>query len=631
MFGYNGKMAYIDLSDGHISDYPIKQEYYDLFLGGKTLAAKIIYDSFDKEVEAFSDENLIVITTSPLTGSTSPCSSRFNISTISPLTGLLVSSNCGGSFGLHLKKSGYDGLIISGRSPEPIYIDIENNNITIKCAKHLWGINTSEAQEKLGARNRGKLVIGIAGEHKVRYGAVISEERAAGRGGVGAVFGYKNLKGIIASGQSSIEMFDKDTFKKHNIKWINQLKAHPLTGKQLPNYGTAGLVSLMNYRNLLATKNYSSGQFEGFEEISGEKLAEEKLVKNKGCTTCPIQCGRQVMAYEKVVKGPELETLGLLGSNLLNSDMDNIIRLNHLCDEYGIDTITFGSTLGFAMELNEKGIWDNGLKFGDVSMLEDLVEKVSKREGIGAELAEGTKRLSEKFGGKEYAIHVKGLETAAYEPRAAQGMGLGYATSNRGGCHLNGGYLVVLEGLGLNVNGKTTRGKAAYTIMFQDIMEAVSSAGSCLFTTYAMLPPFLLNKPNRTTVRAINGIIPFVGGLVGILKKNPRLMNFNIASLLPHPYSVQLVTGKKMTIGSFIEFGERGYNLERIINIRQGLKGAEDTLPKRLLKELQRSDDLNSIVKLEEMLGTYYKIRGWDSSGIPTQKTLRRLKLRKDK
>ncbi|NLW11011.1 MAG: aldehyde:ferredoxin oxidoreductase, partial [Clostridiaceae bacterium] len=534
---------------------------------------------------------------------------------------------CGGSFGLHLKKSGYDGLIITGKSREPAYIDIDNGSISLKPAQHLWGMNTSEAQENLGAKNRGKLVIGIAGEHLVRYAAVISEERAAGRGGVGAVFGYKLLKGIVASGQNKLEFFDQEKFKKQNLKWIKQLKAHPLTGKQLPKYGTAGLVRMMNSHHLLATKNYTSGQFEAYEELSGEKLAEEKLIKNKGGVTCPIQCGRQVMDYDKAVKGPELETIGLLGSNLLNSDMNSIIRINHLCDEYGIDTITFGSSIGFAMELNERGIWDNGLKFGDTSMLEALVELVSKREGIGAEIAEGTKRLAEKYGGSDYAINVKGLETAAYEPRAAQGMGLGYATSNRGGCHLNGGYLVVLEGLGLNVNGKTTRGKAAFTIMFQDMMEAVSSAGICLFTTYAILPAFLVNKPNSRIAKIINGVLPSMGGIVGVVKRNMWLLSFNMASVLPYPFMIRLVTGKKMTIGSFIEFGERGYNLERIINIRQGLQGSDDTLPKRLLRELQRSDDPDSIVKLDVMLKKYYKIRGWDQNGVPTQKKLRKLKL----
>jgi aldehyde:ferredoxin oxidoreductase len=625
MDGFTGKIAQIDLSSGLTKDYPIKESDYSLFLGGKALAAKIVFDSFTNRVEAFSKENLIVITTSALTGSTSPCSSRFNISTISPLTGILVSSNCGGNFGLHLKKAGYDGLVISGRSDNPVYIDIIDQEIAIKSADHLWGLNTGEAQEKMGEKNRGKIVIGIAGENKVKYAAVMSEERAAGRGGVGAVFGDKNLKGVIASGKSSIMFNDKEKFKTHNLNWIKLLKAHPLTGEQLPKLGSAGLVSIMQYKNLLATRNYASGNYDDFEKISGETLREAHLIKNKGCVTCPIQCGRVVTAYGKTVKGPELETLGLLGSNLLNNNLQNIINLNHLCDEYGLDTISFGSTVGLAMELNENGLWDCGLNFGEVQQLEDLVRKVAMREGIGDDLAEGTKRLSAKYGGESYAIHVKGLELAAYEPRAAQGMGLGYATSNRGGCHLNGGYMVVLEGLGLNVNGRTTLGKAGFTIFFQDVMEAVSASGTCLFSTYAMLPEYFVKNPNKMLVRFVNAIIPYLGGITGWLHNQTWLMLINLKSILPHPYSVKLVTGNSMNIGKFIKVGERSYNLERVINIRQGLKGTDDTLPKRLTQELQRSDDPESKVKLDKMLKTYYKIRGWSEEGIPTKKRLRKL------
>lgn len=627
MYGYAGKIAKINLSSGTVEDYPITNKDLNMYLGGKSLAAKIIYDAFERKVEAFSDENIIVITTSALTGSTSPCSSRFNISTISPLTGLLISSNCGGNFGLHLKRAGYDGVIISGHSEEKVYIDITDESIEIKNADHLWGLNTSEAQERLGEKNRGKLVIGIAGENKVRYAAVISEERAAGRGGIGAVFGYKNLKGLIAGGKASVEIYDKKKFKFHNINWIKQLKAHTLTGEQLPKLGTAGLVSMMQYKNLLATKNYSSGAYDDFEKINGETLREEHLVKNKGCITCPIQCGRVVTAYGKVVKGPELETLGLLGSNLLNNNLQSIINLNHLCDEYGLDTITFGSTVGFAMELNKKGIWDNGLNFGEYTELEKLVKKVAMRDGIGDDLAEGTKRLSEKYGGSDFAINVKGLELAAYEPRAAQGMGLGYATSNRGGCHLNGGYMVVLEGLGLNINGKTTLGKAAFTVFFQDFMEAVSAGGTCLFTTYSILPNFIIKNPNNILSRITNKVIPYLGGIVRLLHNNTWLMNFNIKNIMPYPYSIYLVTGFKMNIGRFIKAGERGYNLERLINIRQGLKGNNDTLPKRLTNELQNSDDPDSKVKLDKMLQMYYKIRGWDANGIPTPKRLKKLGL----
>lgn len=627
MVGYAGKIARINLSSGAAENYPVSDQDRELFFGGKTLAAKIIYDAFKSKVDAFSEENILVITTSPLTGSKSPCSSRFNVSTISPLTGLLVSSNCGGSFGLHLRRAGYDGLIISGKSKGKVYIEVTYEGIFIKNADHLWGKNTGEVQELLGGKNIGKFVIGSAGENMVRYAAVISEERAAGRGGVGAVFGFKNLKGIVASGKESIETFDKEEFKKNNINWIKALKKHQLTGEQLPKLGTASLVNMMNERNLLATKNYSRGSYDEFEMINGETLKQDHLIKNKGCVTCPIQCGRVVKAYEKEVKGPELETLGLLGSNLLNHDMQSICNLNHLCDEYGLDTISFGSCVGFAMELNEKGLWKNGLTFGDCSCLEELIKKVATRQGIGDDLAEGTKRISEKYGGHDFAMHVKGLEIAAYEPRAAQGMGLGYATANRGGCHLNGGYLVVLEGLGLNVSGKIITGKAAYTIFFQDLMEAVSAGGTCLFTTYSLLPQVLIKNRNKSVVRFINKAIPYFSGLVSFLHNHTWLMNFNMKGILPHPYSIKSVTGFKTTIGSFIKTGERGYNLERIINLRQGLKGSDDTLPKRLISELQRADDPDSKVKLQGMLKDYYKIRGWDEQGVPTKLRLKNLGL----
>ena len=628
MFGYAGKIASINLSSGIVEDYPVSDQDRELFLGGKTLAAKIIYDSFKINVDAFSEENILVITTSPLTSSASPCSSRFNVSTISPLTGLLISSNCGGSFGLHLRHAGYDGLIISGKSKGKVYIEVTNEEITIKNADHLWGKNTSEVQNLLGEKNIGKFVIGIAGENMVRYAAVISGERAAGRGGVGAVFGFKNLKGIVASGKESIETSDQEKFKRNNLNWIKALKAHILTGEQLPKLGSAGLVSMMNYRNLLATKNYSRGNYDDFETINGETLRQEHLIKNKGCVTCPIQCGRVVKAFGKEVKGPELETLGLLGSNILNKDMQSILNLNHLCDEYGLDTISFGSCVGFAMELNEKGLWKNDMSFGDSACLEELVKKVATRQGIGDQLAEGTKRISDKYGGSDFAMHVKGLELAAYEPRSAQGMGLGYATSNRGGCHLNGGYLVVLEGLGLNVSGKITRGKAAYTIFFQDLMEAVSVGGTCLFTTYALLPTGMVKNPNHGLVRFINKAIPAFGPLVGFLHNHTWLMSFNMKGILPHPYAIKLVTGFKTTIGSFIKIGERGYNLERIINLRQGLMGRDDTLPKRLTSELQRADDVDSKVKLPEMLKDYYRIRGWDEQGVPTKRRLKKLGLK---
>lgn len=624
MYGYTGRIAKVNLSNGEVSDYPFSQKDREKYVGGKILAAKIIYDSFSSRVDPLSEENPVVISTSPLTGSTAPCSSRFNVSTFSPLTGLLLSSNCGGNFGLHLKRAGFDALIITGKSPDKVYLDISEVGIEIKDATDLWGKTTGETQELLGPK-RGKLVIGPAGENLVRYASLFSEERVAGRGGAGTVFGYKNLKGLVASGKQSIEFHDKEGFKAHNQAWIKQLRSHPMTGEQLPKLGTAGFVRGMQRQHLLATKNYARGSYDDYDMLSGQALREKYLVTNGGCVTCPIHCGRVVEVNGKKVKGPELETIALLGSNLLNNDLESIIRINYLCDEYGLDTITFGSSVGLAMELNEKGLWNNGLSFGDVSGLEELVKLVATRTGFGDDIAQGTKRMSEKYGGKEFAMHVKGLEVAAYEPRAAQGMGLGYATSNRGGCHLNGGYLVALEGLGLRISGASTMGKAAFAIFFQDFMEAVSAGGTCLFTTLAVLPGPMISKPDSSIAKVINKLTPTFGGVVRLLHNQPWLMSMNIKAMMPFPYAIRLVTGYKMNIGKFIAAGERGFNLERVINIRQGLKSSDDTLPQRLLKELQRSDDKHSKVKLDKMLKKYYRIRGWDEQGVPTQSRLKRL------
>jgi len=493
----------------------------------------------------------------------------------------------------------------------------------------MWSKTTSEAQEMLG--KGGKLVIGLAGENLVRYACVVSQERVAGRGGAGAVFGYKQLKGIVVSGfAGELTVANRDRLKKLNKKWTSVLKKHPLTGTQLPTLGTAALVRKMQLHKLLATGNYQDGRFDDYDNVSGETLRRKYLVKNKGCVTCPIQCGRVVMHEGREIKGPELETIGLLGPNLLNDDLELIIRINYLCDEYGIDTMSFGGCVGFAMELGEKGLWDNGLQPGDCDGLEELLLKVVNREGIGDDIADGVRCMSEKHGGEEFAIHAKGLELAAYDPHAAQGMGLGYATANRGGCHLGGGYLVVLEGLGMRVSGATTRGKAALSIFFQDLMDAASAAGSCLFTTYAVLPAPLISKPKNPIVRMVNILLPGFGGFVAFLHKFPGMLDFNAPGIVPYPYAYQLVTGNKTDLGQFIRTGERIFNLERLINIRQGLAGG-DTLPKRLTDEPQKGsgakDAKKSTVRLAQMLKKYYRIRRWDDNGVPTAKLLKKLGL----
>ncbi len=624
MKGYVGRIAHIDLTSGQIGEHAVSDKVRSRHIGGKVLAAKIIHDAFSQRVDPFSEKNLLVVTTSPLNGSGLPCSSRFNVSTISPLTGLLTSSNCGGPFGLHLKRAGFDGLVIEGRSEAPVYLDIEDGKITVKDAKDLWGLTTSETQKRIQEeKKKGTLAIGPAGENLVRFAAVMSDERALGRGGIGAVFGHKSLKGMVASGTVQIDVADRKRLKKLAKWWVGSLQSHELTGKQLPTYGTGGLLSTMHFRGLLATRNHAAGSFEGFEKISGEALRENHLKTNKGCLTCPIRCERRIEHEGKTIKGPELETLTLLGSNLENDSLPVIIAMNRLADETGMDTISLGATLALAMELAEKNLWKNDLAFGKTDNLVKTVEQIARREGIGNLLAEGVRRLAERKGGRDFAMHVKGMEIAAYEPRNAHGMGLGYATASRGGCHLNAGYLVILEGLGFQVEGTKKKGKAAFAVMLQDVMEAVSAAGICLFTTYTMLPSFITKKPSSRLSRFINRILPSLGPLISFVTRHKGLLSLNMKRALPYPSALRFVTGERMTIGRFMRMGERGYNLERLVNLRQGLTKEADTLPSRHLEshwqEGKRPMDLSAMRK------DYYRIRGWDEEGRPKKKTLKKL------
>ena len=629
--GYMGKVILIDLSTETAAEYPWSDEQRELYLGGKIMAARILCDHLTGKEAPFSEENWVVISTGPLSGTGAPSSARFNISALSPQTGILASSNCGGSFGLYLKKAGYDAIILKGKCQGRKWLEIREDQFIFHDAQDLWGTKTGECQarlaEKVSDKKFGKLCIGPAGENQVLYAGIVSDERAAGRTGLGAVLGWKGLKAITAAGSKTVPVHNQEKTKAWIKKWFAYLQSHPLTGSQLPKLGTAGLVSSMQMRGLLSTKNYSAGQFEDFEKVSGERLAEEFNITNKGCLTCPIRCARTVQIDGQNVKGPELETLGLLGGNLCNNDLEKILRWNYELDELGLDTISAANTVAWAMEANETGLWNNGLHFGSVEELSSIFEDIAHRRGIGAELAEGSKRLSEKYGGKEFAMHSKGLELAAYEPRRAVGQGLGYAVSNRGGCHLNGGYLVILEGLGLYVDTQTPKAKADFTMLFQDLMETISASGQCLFTSYAFFPGFLLTKPNGAITKTVNAVATHIGWAVRFMNKCPRALALHLP-VFHHTKMIQLALGMKMDFGRYIAIGERGYTMERLINTRFGITEANDKLPKRLTSVPQDPKNPKTKVPLEKMKKTYYAARGWDHNGIPTEKTLRRLKIK---
>ncbi len=463
----------INLSTRKVSSFLVKRSLIKKYLGGKALAAKLLYDLLPKGIDPLSEESIIIVNTGPMNNTGAPSSSRFNVTFKNVLTGGIASSNCGGQFGVMLKKSGVDGLIITGKAETPCVLSILDGIAVFQDAKMLWGLDAEAVQEKF-PKNYGKLVIGPAGENLVSYACAVSGERVAGRCGIGAVMGSKNLKAIITYGSQKTEVKSPEAYNIYIKKWVEFLRSHPMTGEALGHYGTVGLVNKANASSVLPTRNFNKGNWDKANEISGETLAEKYLIRNSGCISCPIRCERRVIVEGKEVKGPEFETVGLFGSNIENSDLQLINDINYQADILGMDTISLGGTIAFAMELYEKGIADFGLRFGKTDNLIEIIRKIAYKEKPYDELAEGSKKLSQKYGGVDFAIHAKGLELAAYEPRKSVGMGIGYATSNRGGCHLNGGYLALMESIGAVSMGQTnTEAKAEMTVFLQNAMESV--------------------------------------------------------------------------------------------------------------------------------------------------------------
>ncbi len=620
--------AIIDLNIGKAERYEISKELYKNYIGGKTLGARLLYDLTPAGLDPLSAEAVVIINTSPANGTGAPSSSRFNMTFKNVLTGGIASSNCGGQFGVMMKRAGYDGIIIKGSSESPCTISIIDGEITIDDASELWGKDAEETQEAF-PKIYGKLVIGPAGEHLVRYASAVSGERVAGRCGAGAVLGAKKIKAIVAYGTQRPEIHNRKGFNKYVKKWVKFLRNHPMTGESLPNYGSAGLVSKANSTNSLPTHNFKYGHSKDAHYVSGETLTDQYLLRNSSCISCPIRCERRVMVDGKDVKGPEYETCGFFGPNIDAISMENMLKLNYLCDILGMDTISLASTIAFAMELKENGVRDFGVTFGDSDNLFEVVKKIAVREGIYSDLANGSKWISEKYGGKEYAMHSKGLEMASYEPRRSVGMGLGYATSNRGGCHLNGGYLALLESVGvLLTDPLSTSAKPALTVFLQNALEAISASGFCLFSAQSFVPAiFFKLGPHHPFTRTVGKIATHLGPGVRLLLWMMPVLRFNSVYLFPHAEALRLITGLPFYTGSFVKLGERGYNMERQYNMREGLTKKDDSLPTRLTKVPQDPNNPKTVVRLDKMLPVYYRVRGWSKDGVPTKRVLRKLRI----
>lgn len=597
MGGYNGKLIRVDLTKGTIKVENLDMEMAGKYIGGRGIGTKILTDEVSPKVDALSPENKLIFMTGPLSGTNTPTGGRYMVITKSPLTGTVACSNSGGYWGAELKFAGYDGIIFEGKSEKPVYLNIENEKIELKDASSVWGKLVSDTTHELVKAHGEKVkvaAIGPAGENLSLIAAIMNDiGRAAGRSGVGAVMGSKNLKAVVVRGTGTVAVSDNEKLKEAASVCMKKIKENGVTGQGLPAYGTAVLVNIINENGAFPFRNFQGSNDAKAEEISGEMLAEKYLTKKDPCFRCPIACGRYCKVDEIEGSGPEYETIWAYGADCGISNLGNIIKANFWCNEIGVDTISAGTTLAAAMELFEKGKIkaeefgaETPLEFGNDEAIITWTKKMADKDGLGAKLAQGSYRLCEMYGAPELSMTVKKQEMPAYDPRGIQGIGLNYATSNRGGCHVRG-YMISPEILGLpeKLDKLATDGKANWTRIFQDFTAAIDASGLCLFTSFAM------------------GADDYAA-----------LMNG--------------ATGSSLTGADFIKAGERIWNLEKQFNLESGVGPSQDTLPKRLLNDAIAEGPAKGYVnKLDQMLPEYYSLRGWDKHGIPTAEKLKELGL----
>jgi aldehyde:ferredoxin oxidoreductase len=606
----------VNLTEGTCTPEPLNMQWANDYLGSRGLASKYLTEEVDPKVDPLSPDNKLIMSTGPLTGTMASTGGRYTVVTKGPLTGAIACSNSGGYFGAEMKFAGWDMIIFEGRSPTPVYLYVENDKAELRDASHLWGKSTWVTEETIKTAHQDPQIrissIGQAGENGVLYACVVNDlHRAAGRSGVGTVMGSKNLKAVAIRGTKGVSgIRDFKEFLKVTSEKKQILAENAVTGQGLPTYGTQVLMNVINEMGALPTRNHRDVQFEDANKISAEAMAEPRasdgkpqLVTNAACFGCTIACGRIAKIDEthfSVVNKPEYwgasggleyEAAWALGSANGVNDLEALQYANLLCNESGMDPISFGATVGAAMELYEIGALSKeqiGLEapFGSAEALVKLAEMTANGEGFGKELGEGSKRLCSKYGRPDLSMTVKGQEFPAYDSRGIQGMGLAYATSNRGACHLRG-YTVASEVLGIPVKTDplTTEGKPALVKAFQDATAAVDSAGLCIFTTFA----------------------------------------WTLSDIQPQ---IQAACEGDWSLERLELVGERIWNMEKQFNLAAGLTKADDNLPPRLTTEPAKVGPAKGLVNgLDTMLPEYYELRGWDGEGVPSGATLERLGL----
>ena len=593
--GYKNKILRVDLTAGSCHTEELDENILHLFIGGKGLGTWILYNEMAPHTDPLSPDNLLMFITGPLTGTDAPTSSRFCIMTKSLATHTYMDSYCGGFFGQTLKFAGYDAIVIKGAAKDPKVLVIDDDKAYLEDGKQVWQKTTMETSEHLRANYGADVQTAVVGPAAVRMSpisGIFCGLRTAGRGGAGAIMASKKLKGITVRGTGTVQVANPKEFEE--AVWVaHRMLRMSSQVKRMVDLGTANILLLVNAAGALPTRNFQAGQFEDAEELSGEVWRKEYWKKDIACFGCPIACSKIAYSPKRniTIDGPDYETIFALGTNCGVKDREAIFYANYLCDMYGIDTISVGNIIGFVMELYQRGmILKDDLdgieaKWGNGDAVVQLTEKIAKSEGIGELLQKGVKEISKHFPGSEdFAMQVKGLEMPGYLPRAAKGIGLSYAISERGACHLRGSPLVEILG---GADPLKVEGKAALFKSNQTDCAVINTVILCYFVKFGI---------------TLKEVFQIINPCTGFEYRSPKEID---------------------------EIGERIITLARLFNTREGFSIKDDTLPMRSLSEpLSSGPGKGQVVELDKLRADYYKLMGWDERGIPTDETIGRLGLK---
>lgn len=617
--GYAGTYLRIDLTTGKINKIPLPVEWAELYLGGNGIGTKILWDEVPPEVDPLSPANKLIIAPGPLSGGPMPNSGRLEFIAKSPLTGIYGDSNAGGHFGPELKFAGYDFIVLEGCANYPVYLSICDDKVELRDADHLWGKGTFETedilQKEIGDPEIKVAAIGQAGENLVRYAAInVTFRRQAARSGMGAVMGSKNLKAVVVRGTGSIPIHDPEAAASLALRHHTAIRNNEFF-PGIKRFGTPGLVALMNPMGRFPTKNFQRGSYEQFEAISGEALREKHIVRDISCYACPVGCDAIYEFRDREglrLNSVEYENLNALGSNILNDDLESLLEANMLCDDWGLDTISAGRAISFAMELADREILTADeicgldLRWGSTTGLLELLKQIAFRDShLGNLLAEGAARYAKILGrgSEEYAMHVKGQDIAAQDGRAQQSMGLAHVTSSRGADHLKG--FPILDETGYPAEGLRRYGKD----YMPEIVEPLATKHKA----------FLVKDGED------------FGAVVDSCGNCKSGGTFVMAEIYwqDQAEALRATTGMQIDVQGLQEIGERIYNLQRCYNALHGITSADDVLPERFIREPSPSGNAKgSVCQIDIMLPEYYQLRGWDAeTGLPMAETLERLGL----